>query len=155
MFLLGEDNCSMLKKWFPRLVKALQPHIGSVADECWSKDLISVETYDAVMDLNLTNANKARRLLKNVWQTISCDPQAFEKFCGIVDKLDGCGGIMDATSEPCKTIKRLYVGICVCVGLCLSKKNSIIDLPSFYMQCDFVGISCYVSIFSFREGVVR
>ena len=110
MFLLGEDNCSMLKKWFPRLVMALQPHIGSATDECWSKDLISEETYDAVMDLNLTNADKARRLLKNVWQTISCDPQAFEKFRGIVDKLDGCGGIMDATSEPpkakcCKTIK--------------------------------------------------
>ena len=38
----------------------------------------------------------------------------------------------------------------MCVGLCLSKNISIIDLPPFYMQCDFVGISCYVSIFFFQ-----
>ena len=108
--LLGEKNCRVFKKLFPRLVIALQPTISSVADECWSEDLISKETYDAVMDLNLTNADKARRLLNNVWQTISCDPQAFEKFRGIVNKLGGCGDIMDARSEPpmakcCKTIK--------------------------------------------------
>ena len=100
----------MFKKWFPRLVKALQPSISSVADECWSEDLISEETYDAVMDLNLTNADKARRLLKNVMQTISCDPQGLERFRGIVVKFGGCGGIMDVISEPpkatrCKTIK--------------------------------------------------
>ena len=111
MFCLGERNFSVCKKWLPRLVKALQPSISSVADECWSEDLISEETYDAVMDLNLTNADKARRLLKNVLQTISCDPQAFEKFRDIVDKFGGCGGTMDAITilppkaKRCKTIK--------------------------------------------------
>ena len=81
----------MFKKLFP---------VKSVADECWSDDLISEETYDAVMDLNLIDADKARKLLKNVLQTISCDPQAFEKFRVIVDKFGGCGGIMDVISDP-------------------------------------------------------
>ena len=110
MFLLGKKNCSLFKELFPVLVKALKSSIKSVADECWSDDLISEETYDAVMDLNLIDADKARKLLKNVQHTISCDPQAFEKFHVIVDKFGGCGGIMDAISDPpkakrCKTIK--------------------------------------------------
>ena len=103
----------MFKKWFPRLVEALQPSVSSVADECWSEDLISKETHDA-MDLNLTDAKKARRLLKNVSQTILRDPQGLKRFCGIVVKFGEfgeCGGIMDVyLSEPpkakrCKTIK--------------------------------------------------
>ena len=100
MFLLGEKNCSVFKKNFPILVKALKPSIKSVADECWSEDLISEETCDAMLDLNLIDADKARKLLKNVRQTISCDPQAFEKFRVIVDKFGGCGGIMDPISDP-------------------------------------------------------
>ena len=100
MFLLGEKNCIVFKKLFPLLVKALKPSIKSVADECWGEDLISEETYDAVMDLNLIDADKARKLLKNVRQTISCDPQAFEKFHVIIDKFGGCGGIMDALCDP-------------------------------------------------------
>ena len=100
----------MFKKLFPRLVMALQPSISSVADECWSEDLISKEKHNEVMYLNLTNEDKARRLLDNVWLAISRDSQAFEKFRGIVNKLGGCDGIMDAVSEPpkakrCKTIK--------------------------------------------------
>ena len=89
-----------LRNCFRLLVKALKPSIKSVADECWGEDLISEETYDAVMDLNLIDADKARKLLKNVRQTISCDPQAFEKFHVIIDKFGGCGGIMDALCDP-------------------------------------------------------
>lgn len=78
----------IFKQSLPKLVIALQPCIGSVADHCLSKELMSEETYDAIMECNLTNADKSRRLLKNVRQTISLKPDALDKFGVILNELE-------------------------------------------------------------------
>ena len=67
----------------------LQFSIDSLAGHCWSKELISEQTYSEVVDLNITNADKTRKVLMNVKSNISLQPDALDKFCDILDHIGG------------------------------------------------------------------
>lgn len=67
-------------KNFPDLVSSVYPSVKTLADVCRGKELISHDTYCEIMDLNVTNIDKARRLLMNISTTIEKNPSAFDMF---------------------------------------------------------------------------
>ena len=78
-------ECQVLREHHGRLVSELQNAISSVSGACFSQCLISEDTYKAVLELNLTNADKARKVLLNVQQTVAVDKNMFEKFIAVID----------------------------------------------------------------------
>ena len=77
------------------MIPVLQNCIGSVADGCISDRLISDDTYAAMLELNMTNADKTRKLLMNVKQTISMNSEAFMKFLEVLEKVGECSQLVD------------------------------------------------------------
>ena len=71
---------------FDNMVSGLQDSIGSVADKCLSRNLISDETYHGILQLNMTNSDKTRKLLMNVKETISRNSGAFAEFLDVLDE---------------------------------------------------------------------
>ena len=84
----------MFRKLFPKLVMYIQPCIHSVADHCWNEGIVSAETYAYILELNLTSADKTRKLLMNIKQTISRVPNAMDKFCCILTEVGGCDDLV-------------------------------------------------------------
>ena len=84
----------MFRKCFPKLVSCLQPCIYSVADHCLCEGLVSEETYTSILELNMTSADKTRKLLLNIKQTISQVPNAMAKFCCILTEVGGCDDLV-------------------------------------------------------------
>ena len=80
---------------FGKLVAVLHAHIKSVADECFAESLISEEMYDAVLDLNKTKADMARKVLREVNKTISHQHRAWDKFLTILDNVSGCKQLVE------------------------------------------------------------
>ena len=76
--------------YFDNLILGLQDCIGSVADKCFSKKLILDETYYAILELNMTNSVKTRKLLMNIRKTISRNSGAFAEFLEVLDEISGC-----------------------------------------------------------------
>ena len=93
-FHTGEKNLLMFRKLFPRLVSCLQPCINSVADHCLSEGLVSEETYTSILELNMTSGNMTRRLLMNIKQTISQEPNAMDKLCCILTEVGGYDSVV-------------------------------------------------------------
>ena len=79
----------MFRKVFPKLVSQLQHDIIPVATNCWSERLVSDGTYTSILELNMTSALKTTKLLMNINQTISQDPNAMDKFCCILTEIGG------------------------------------------------------------------
>ena len=74
-----------------RLVTGLQAAIGTVSSSCFARSLISEDTYKFVLELNITNAEKTRRVLLNVKQTIQQQEEKFQEFVDILHEVSGCG----------------------------------------------------------------
>ena len=91
LFHIGEK---IFRKLFPKLVLCLQPCINSVADHCLSEGLVSEGTYTSILELNMTSADKTRKLLMNIKQTISQDPNAIDKLCCILTEVGGCDSVV-------------------------------------------------------------
>ena len=94
LFHTGENNLRLFRELFPNLVSCLQPSIKSVADLCFSKNLVSEETFTSILELNMTSADKTRRLLMNIKQTISHDSNAIDKLCCILTEVGGCDSVV-------------------------------------------------------------
>ncbi len=75
----------MFRKFYPVLMKRLQFSISSIADYCYSKNLISDDTYSEIVELNISKAGKTRNLLMDVEQNISSKTEAFEDFCEVLE----------------------------------------------------------------------
>ena len=94
LFHIGEKNILMFRKLFPKLVSCIKPCINSVADHCWSEGLVSEETHTSILELNMTSVNKTRRLLMNIKQTISQEPNAMDKLRFILTEVGGCDSVV-------------------------------------------------------------
>ena len=57
-----------------------------MADKCFSRNLISDETYRAITELNITNSDKTRKVLMNVKETISRNSGAYAEFLKVLDE---------------------------------------------------------------------
>ncbi len=79
------DCATVFRKFYPVLMKQLQFSISSIADYCYSKNLISDDTYSEIVELNISNADKTRKLLVDVKQNISSKTKAFKDFCEVLE----------------------------------------------------------------------
>ena len=77
-------------RFYPDLVSALMPCVNSVSDYCISVGLISEDTYDNIIQLDLTNKDKARILLSNIRTTLSSNAKAYDDFIIVIEKVDAC-----------------------------------------------------------------
>ena len=84
---------------FDNLISGLKDCIGSLADKCISRNLISDETYRAILELNITKSDKTRKLLMNVKETISRNSGAFAEFLEILDEISGCEQLVNDLKE--------------------------------------------------------
>ena len=80
----------MLLEYHDKLVTGIQSAVTSVSATCYSHYLISEDTHRAVQELNLTNADKAIRVLLNVQQTIQQKAYLFKEFINLLDSLESC-----------------------------------------------------------------
>ena len=83
----------------PKLVKALQFCILSVADGCVSKRLVSKATYQSLLEPNLTKDNKTRMLVVNVEHTIAQQEGAWNEFLAVLKSVGGCDNLVKEMSQ--------------------------------------------------------
>ena len=84
---------------FDILISGLQDCIGSLADKCISRNLISDETNRVIFELNITKSEMTRKLLMNVKETISRNSGDFAKFLEVLDEIDGCEQLVHDLKE--------------------------------------------------------
>ena len=77
-------------RFYPDLISVLSPCVKSVADYCISVGLISEDTYDNIIQRDLSDKDKARILLSNIRTTISGNANAYEDFITVMEKADAC-----------------------------------------------------------------
>lgn len=80
------------KNKFPRLVVAVGPSIKSITDECFGNGLISLDTYDELLELEKVFSDKARKLLRNILTNVEKDSSCFDKFITVLNGTE-CGAI--------------------------------------------------------------
>lgn len=83
-------ECQVLLEYHDKLVIGLQSTINSVSASCYSRYLISEDTHKAVLELNLTNADKAMKVLLNIKQTIQQKKDMFKEFIDLLYDLECC-----------------------------------------------------------------
>ena len=83
---------------FDNLISGLQDCIGSLADKCISRNLISDETYRAIIELDITKSDKTRKLLMNVKETTR-NSRDFAKFLEVLDEISGCKQLVHDLKE--------------------------------------------------------
>ena len=94
----------MLLEYHERLVIGLQSTISSVSASCYSHYLISEDTHRAVLELNLTNADKAIKLLLNVKQTIEQRKDMFQEFIAVLDDFESCRHLVEGITNKMETL---------------------------------------------------
>ena len=77
-------------KMLPKLVTGIKASISTVCDECLSRSLISEDLYESLLQLNASDADKARRVLLNVKQVIALREEKFQEFVEVLREVGGC-----------------------------------------------------------------
>ncbi len=96
--LLFFDCATVFRKFYPVLMKQLQFSISSIADYCYSKNLISDDTYSKIVELNVSKGD-TRKLLVDVKQNISSKTEAFEDFCEVLEICEFSDLVVSLTSK--------------------------------------------------------
>ena len=81
------------------LVSGLQSTISSLGVKCYSKYLISEDTFHSINELNLTNAEKAVKVLLNVEQIVQQKKEKFEEFVKVLSELKCCDDLVEELSK--------------------------------------------------------
>ncbi len=72
----------------------------TVADYCYSNELISRDTYDQLRECkDLTDENRARTLLDNVRRVISSRPSALKEFVTVLFQTGECNYVADKIQQ--------------------------------------------------------
>ncbi len=82
-------NVDKLFQEVPKLVDVLQHSVKAVADHCWSRKIISKETYSDILQLNKSNSDRTRQLLLNIYSNMTSNPEVLETFCDILVQIGG------------------------------------------------------------------
>ena len=80
----------MLVECHGMLVTGLIAAVASLSVNCYSKSLISEDTHEDILQLNLSSRDKVARVLLNVEQTIEQKREMFEEFVIVLDELTCC-----------------------------------------------------------------
>lgn len=115
-------ECQVLLEYHDKLVTGLQNTITSLSAACYSQYLISEDTYRAVLELNLTNADKAMKVLLNVKETIEQKVDMFAEFVHVLDNFDCCTHLAEEiASKRDALVKGHLLYNYACMHACMHK----------------------------------
>ena len=77
----------IIKEYLDRLVLIIKGYVRPVSDLCLSKELITTEVYEKVLELNITHMEEARELLIAVCDTVDIDRSLFEVLMQILKEV--------------------------------------------------------------------
>ncbi len=97
-YLLGGNNLSVFLSVYPDLVLSVKPCVMTVADHCYSIGLITEDTYDQLVQRDLTDKHKARILLGNV-RTVLSSPSALKEFVNVIFRTGECNDVADKIQQ--------------------------------------------------------
>ena len=92
-------QCKVFIKMLPKLVIGIKASISTVCDECLSRSLISEELYESLLQLNASDADKARRVLLNVKQVVALHEEKFQEFVEVLREVGGCGHLAEELNK--------------------------------------------------------
>ena len=92
-------QCKVFKNMFPKLVTGIKASISTMCDECYGRSLISEEMYESLLQLNASDAEKARRMLLNVKQVIALHEEKFQEFVEVLREVEGCGHLAEELNK--------------------------------------------------------
>ncbi len=84
---------------YPNLVLSVTPCVMTVADHCCSIGLITEDTYDQLVQRDLTDKHKARILLGNVRTVLSSRPSALKEFVNVLFETGECKHVADKIQQ--------------------------------------------------------
>ena len=84
---------------YPDLVLSVKPCVMTVADHCYSIGLITEDTYDQLVQRDLTDKHKARILLGNVRTVLSSRPSALKEFVNVLFQTGECRHVADKIQQ--------------------------------------------------------
>ncbi len=100
MFYLGGNNLSIFLSVYPDLVHSVTPCVMTVADYCYSVGLISQYTYKQLCQRrDLIDEDRARNLLDNIREVLSCTPSALKEFVTILFQTGECNYVADKIQQ--------------------------------------------------------
>ena len=99
-FFLGKNYLTLFQKVYPDLVHSVTPCVMTVADYCYSNELISRYTYDQLRERkDLTDEDRARTLLDNVRRVFSSRPSALKEFVTVLFQTGECNYVADKIQQ--------------------------------------------------------
>ncbi len=84
---------------FTDLVLSVTLCVMTVADHCYSIGLITEDTYDQLVQRDLTDKHKARILLGNVRTVLSSRPSALKDFVNVLFETGECKHVADKIQQ--------------------------------------------------------
>ncbi len=99
LLLLGENYLTIFLSVYLDLVLSVKPCVMTVADHCYSKGLITADTYDQLVPSGLNDKHKARILLGNVRTVLSSRPSALKEFVTILFQTGECNDVADKIQQ--------------------------------------------------------
>ena len=95
MFCLFSIECyDLLVRRHDYLANGLETNLSALTSNCYSKFLISAETYKKTMQLNTTDREKVKMVLLNVQQTVKKNTKYFDDFVAVLMDLDCSEGLV-------------------------------------------------------------
>ncbi len=99
-FFLGKNYLTLFQKVYPDLVHSVTPCVMTVADYCYSNEVISRNTYDQLRQRkDLTDEDRARTLLDNVRRVISSRHSALKEFVTVLFQTGECNYVADKMQQ--------------------------------------------------------
>ncbi len=96
VLLIGGNNLSIFLSVYPDLVLSVKPCVMTVADHCYSIELISQYTYDQLRERkDLIDEDRARTLLDNIRRVFSSRPSALKEFVTVLFRTGECNHLAD------------------------------------------------------------
>ncbi len=100
VLLLGGNNLSIFLSVYPDLVHSVTPCVMTVADRCYSKGLISPDTYEQLLQRETwINVEKTRNLLNNIRTVLPSRPTALKEFVTVLSQVDYCRQVADKIQQ--------------------------------------------------------
>ena len=76
------------------LADGLEANLSSLTTNCYSRFLITEETYKKTMQLNATDREKVKMVLLDVQQKVKQDPKKFYEFVAVLMELSCCAHLV-------------------------------------------------------------
>ena len=80
-------EAKVIQKFFPQLISAVAACVKNVSDHCFSESLIEDTTHRKVLESAGTEKDKARILICAVKETVARNPECFNVFVNILEKV--------------------------------------------------------------------